>query len=301
MRILITGGSGFVGAYLCEELRRRGHTIWRPSFYEMDVTKPENVWRYMDSIAIPDALVHLAAQSNVRNSWDSPDNTVAVNTVGTIQIYRAFAAKNPQGIFLFVGSSDEYGIAAQKGVLTEETYCQPQNPYAVSKYAAETILGQLSKVDNTKIICTRSFNHYGPGQKTGFVVSDFASQVAAIKTKKAMPMISVGNLSAKREFVFVTDVIAAYVALLELDVPSGVYNVSGETAYPVREVLDTLVELAEISPRIETDAKRYRPIDVESICGSSKKLKELTGWERKVSLRDGLKRTLDYWLKRYEH
>ena len=297
MKILVTGANGFVGQHLVERLKQKQHDIIAPSRNEIDIVNYKNVFKYIEQER-PDIIFHLAAQSNVGESWIRPLDTVETNIIGTMNLYQAFACNQPKGKFINIGSSEIYGAMAKiEPVLKEDMLCNPQNPYAISKYAAEKILMQLAMKSQSKVISTRSFNHYGPGQERGFVISDFASQIAEIELGYHEPVLFVGNLSAKREFLYISDVIDAYIELIEQDVENGIYNVANGNDYYISDVLQELLCIAKMKIDVQVDQSRFRPIDVKAFCGNKDKLLRL-GWKSKVRLKDGLRKTYEYWLRR---
>lgn len=292
MKILITGAGGFVGKHLIKRLQDNHHELIalglgcdKEAFiqkniplYEADILDEAAVRQCMEKEK-PDAVIHLAAISNVPLSWEKPGLTAEVNVKGTINVFLAFAHANPKGVFLNIGSSDEYGLTAKQGIpLTEDMPCQPQNPYAISKLCAEQMVLQLGKKHGVTVISTRSFNHFGPGQAKGFVVSDFASQIAEIERGEREPVIRTGNLSAVRDFTYVADVVDAYALLLEKDAPGGVYNICSGKAVKIQEILDTLLSLAKTKIQAETDATKLRPVDVPFFVGNGEKIRKATGW-----------------------
>lgn len=297
MRILITGSHGFVGQHLLQQFTEDDAELLTPDRSELDILDRQAVSDYMAAHR-PEHIIHLAAQSNVGLSWRKPIETAATNILGTLNIYAAFAAQHTDGKFLYVGSSDAYGSAAkQNKLLSEEMLCDPQNPYATSKWAAERILLQLSRQDNTNVICTRSFNQYGPGQNRGFVVSDFASQLAAIRLGYAKPVVKVGNLSASREFIYVDDVAKTYRQIILRDIKSGVYNICNGKTIKVEDILQKLIRLTGMSVEVQKDPSRYRPIDVPVIRGSNERLEKVCQLEG-TDIDTGLKKTYEYWLER---
>lgn len=297
MRILITGSQGFVGRHLLQQFKEDDAELLTPDRSELDILDGQAVSDYMIGHR-PDSVIHLAAQSNVGLSWQKPIETAATNILGTLNMYAAFAAQHSSGKFLYVGSSDAYGsVARQDKPLTEDMLCDPQNPYATSKWAAERILLQLSTRDHIKVICTRSFNQYGPGQNRGFVISDFASQLAAIKLGYAEPVVKVGNLSASREFIYVDDVAKTYSYMIRKDIVPGVYNICTGKTVKIESILHKLIHMTGIGVEVQKDASRYRPIDVPIIRGSNERINQFCPIEG-TDLDDGLKRTYEYWLER---
>lgn len=297
MRVLITGAGGFVGRHLQPLLNKQGWDMLATGHDTLDIMDSSAIRRVLKGYA-PDAIVHLAAQSKVGASWEQPEHTAEVNILGSVKLYAEFAQQNPQGKFLYIGSSDVYGITAKKeNVLTEDMPCAPQNPYSISKLAAEQMLFQMAHKYKTKVICTRSFNHYGPGQNRGFVVSDFASQLAEIKLGYREPVIYVGNLAAEREFIYVDDVAEAYITLLAEENANGIYNVASSRAIGIEYILQTLIEIAAVDVEVRVDEKKLRPVDIKAFCGSNARLYSL-GWQPHISLQAGLIKTFDYWLRR---
>ena len=308
MKILITGGGGFVGEHLVAELVARGHEpavvgVANGSFlkkynipvHEADLLDFDNLCAVM-SLESPDAVVHLAAQSNVPFSWENPVLTASVNINGTINVLLAVERAVPQAKILNVGSSDEYGIIAKCGQpLTEDMECQPQNPYSISKLCAEQMILKLAEKKHLNVLHVRPFNHFGPGQRKGFVVSDFASQIAEIESLKIPPVMIVGDLTAARDFLYVNDVVRAYAMILEADIANGVYNIASGIQVRISEILEKLLSFSKTKIEIQQDENKMRPSDVPIFVGSSLKLFSTTGWKPKYQVDDALLATLDYW------
>lgn len=308
MKIIVTGAGGFVGEYLVRLLLQRGHAVtaigisngvflkkWSVPTYEIDILDSKKLSNCLKKER-PDVVIHLAAISNVSISWNKPGLAIDVNIHGTVNVLEALWQANSQATFFNVGSSDEYGLAAVKGVsLTEDILCQPQNPYSISKYCAEQLVLQLGKRYGMHVIHVRPFNHFGPGQARGFVTSDFASQIAAIEKGEQSPIIRVGDLSAYRDFTFVSDVVNAYVGLIEKNVPSGVYNICSGKAQSIQEVLDTLISLSPVNISVEIDKDKFRPSEVPYFIGNCDKLKQETGWRPNYEFKKGMNMVLQYW------
>lgn len=306
MKILVTGAGGFVGEYLVKLLKAHNHDIVAIGInngtFLKELSIPTHVVNILDypvlretmQNVVPDAVIHLAAVSNVPISWNKPGLTIDVNIHGTVNVLQALYEVNPKAKFLNIGSSDEYGLTAKCGKpLTEDMPCQPQNPYSISKYCTEQMVLQLGKKYGMNVISTRSFNHFGPGQAKGFVVSDFASQIKAIEAGEQEPVIRVGDLSAARDFTFVSDVVEAYVSLIEKDVESGVYNVCSGKAMTVQEILAMMLHLSSKEIKVEIDEGKFRPSEVPFFVGCADKLSNATGWKVSTDIIDGLKNILN--------
>lgn len=306
MKVLVTGAGGFVGKHLLRALLDKNHIVaalgigcqalkdMPVALYEANILDFRAVLESMKAFN-PDAIIHLAAQSNVPKSWDMPEETTQINIIGTVNVLKAFRNVNINGKFINIGSGDEYGLTASKcSLLTEDMKCEPQNPYAISKWCAEQMTLQLGKLYGLNVISTRSFNHFGPYQQKGFVVSDFASQIAAIVLGKQKPEIKVGNVEVARDFLYVGDVVNAYVALLENDVESGVYNVASGRSVIIKDILKTLIKLSNKEVEIIVDDSKVRKYDVKSFAGDNSKILKATNWKHDNNIENKLKYTLDY-------
>lgn len=309
MRVLVTGAGGFVGKHLVSRLVNKGHQVFAGlrqgegrfdspvSTVFLDLVDASKIDKIVEAVK-PDGLIHLAAQSMVKIAWQDPANTLLINTVGTINLINSVKLHAPNAKIITVGSSEEYGVTAKKGEpLTEEDACFPQNPYATSKLAMGQVVLQLAKKDQLNIIHVRPFNHFGPGQQEGFVVSDFASQISRIENDLLPPVMKVGDLSAKRDFTDVRDVIEAYVHLLEKPVESGVYNVCSGFPQAISDILNMLLQKANLPIEVQIDSERFRPSEVPVFIGSSDKIRQATGWRPKRNFEESLFETLEWWRK----
>ncbi|MEM9173813.1 MAG: GDP-mannose 4,6-dehydratase [Myxococcota bacterium] len=297
MRVFVTGAGGFVGRRLRPRLERAGHAVIGTD-REVDVTDAEALRAALERTR-PDAVVHLAAMSSVAESWRSPTRCYRLNFLGTRALLEGHARVCPEARVLLIGSADQYAPVGGEGqdrmAFSESTPLRPRSPYARTKAAAEA-LGTAAAEDGRAIVRVRAFNHTGAGQADAFVVSSFARQVAAIRDGRQAPVMRVGNLESVRDFLHVDDVLEAYVALLDPRVPPEVYNVAGGVATPIQSLLDRLLALAEISPRVETDPDRHRPTDW--LVGDATRLRKATGWAPRISLDAILRELLADWTER---
>ncbi len=294
MRVFVTGAGGFVGRRLVPALRAAGHEV-TGSDREIDVTDPDAVAAAL-ARARPEALVHLAALSSVAASWQQPALCYPVNVLGTRSLLRAALRETPSARVLLIGSADQYAATSPRArPLDESAPLLPRSPYARTKAAAER-LGEEAGRLGLDVVRVRAFNHTGAGQDDAFVVSSFARQVAAIRAGRQPPVMRVGNLDSVRDFLHVDDVIRAYVALLDPAVPADVYNVASGRATPIREVLDGLLALADVAPRVERDPARDRPTDW--LVGDASRLRAATAWRPRRSLASILEELYLDWLAR---
>lgn len=297
-RILVTGGSGFVGRVLA-----RMAAAGVPGSPGVPVALPEAV-DLRDAGALAEALrgieaqavIHLAAITFVPESFARPQETCAVNTLGTINLLQGLASRGFEGPFLYVSSGDVYGrVPAAALPVSEDRLPAPRSPYAASKLAAEAFCYQASQTSGVRAMVARPFNHIGPGQSERFVVSGFARQIAEVKLGRRAPVIEVGDLDVTRDFSDVRDVVRAYLMLLERGEPGETYNVCSGVERDVGGLLRTMLGIAGVGAELRVAPERLRPVEQRRMCGSNARLRRATGWEPRFGLEDSLRDTLDYW------
>lgn len=313
MKALIIGGGGFVGGYLIRELAadcQEVHATCLPgedigadkslfTSHILDIMQQDSITELLDAV-MPDTVYHLAAQSSVAVSWKKPRLTAEVNVIGTVNVLESLRAAKKQDIRLvMIGSGEEYGfIRPDSCPLSEEEALRPGNIYAATKACGE-MLGQVyARAYRKDIIMVRAFNHSGPGQSDIFVISDFCRQAAEIEKGSRAPEMSVGNLSAMRDFTDVRDVVRAYRLLSEKGVSGRVYNVGRGRAVTIQYILDTVLSLAKCPIEVKTDPKRMRASDIPIIEPDVSRILEDTGWSAGISMEQTISDTLDYWRSR---
>lgn len=307
---LIIGAAGFVGSYLIDHIQK--NCIWSIAATKMPGEKIEIEAEgieicdldILDRAAVealilrlkPDYVFHLAAQSSVALSWKNPGLTVDVNIKGSLNVLDALRLLDSEPKVLLIGSSEEYGpIRPGSLPVTEETLLRPGNIYAATK-ACQNMLGSIyHNAYGMDVMMVRAFNHIGPNQAPLFVVADFCRQAARIEKGLQEPEIKVGNLSARRDFTDVRDVVRAYVLLVERGKAGETYNVGSGQPIAIREILDRILKLAGVSIQVTIDPERLRPVDVPVIEADISKLKACTGWKPEIALDTTLSESLDYW------
>ena len=301
-KALITGSQGFVGHYLRQELENNGYQV---TGLDLQAGEGVIVADLLDRDAIervvaqekPDVIIHLAGQANVAKSWEIPQKTMELNVVAAINLMETVRCNCPTCRMVLVGSSDQYGNLGEAGKLVSETLTtRPQTPYAVSKEAQEEMAGVYVKAYGLNISMTRSFNHAGAGQGKGFLISDFASGIVAVE-RGEQSCLKVGNLTAKRDFTHVRDVVRAYRLIAEQGQAGEVYNVGSGIVYSAQEILDKLCDLAQFPIPVEQDPTKMRPSDTPVICCDHRKLTEHTGWEPAIAIDKILREVIAWWRK----
>ena len=309
MRALVIGAGGFAGHYLLEELTKSSDEIYATKLpnetitgttakiLDLDITNVEAVFSLFEEIR-PDCVYHLAAQSSAALSWKRPQLTMSINVIGALNVLEAIRALNLKSRVLLIGSGEEYGNVLPAEIpIKESTMVRPANIYAVSKLTQNLLGGLYLKAYGMDIISVRAFNHIGPMQADIFVASDFCKQVAMIEKSRKEPVISVGNLSAIRDFTDARDVVKAYTLLMSKGISGKTYNVGGGTVCKISELLDRILKLSSVQIKVEIDQSRLRPIDTPEISADISELKKDTGWTPSKTLDETLLDTLEYWRK----
>jgi GDP-4-dehydro-6-deoxy-D-mannose reductase len=297
VRLGITGVAGFAGRHLLRALAqapgREAHGADRlepaaaaadpelgaalAGYRALDVTDARTVADWVRDTR-PDAVLHLAAQASGADALRDPVTALRVNGLGSLHVLEAVRAHAPAARVLLVGSADVYGSGAPGGRFTEDAPLRPCNPYAVSK-AVEDLLGELyARTYGLHVVRTRTFSHTGPGQLPRFALASWAEQLARIDAGLAEPEVHVGNLDGVRDYGDVRDVVRAYLALVERGEAGAVYNVCSGAGFPLRELLQRLMDGSGVRARVVRDDARVRARDAEHLVGDPARLVERTGW-----------------------
>lgn len=308
MRALVIGGGGFVGPYLVNHLHedlgyevfvtktvKEQLTLSNAVIYDCDILDKSQITEVLEKVR-PDYIFHLAAQSSVSVSWKNPALTIDVNVKGSINVLDAVRELDYKPRILLIGSGEEYGhIKQEECPIAEDTVLRPGNIYAATKSCQNMLGGIYAAAYDMDVMMVRAFNHIGPNQTPVFVVADFCKQVAEIEKGKKEPVMYVGNLSAKRDFTDVRDVVRAYALLVEKGVGGETYNVGTGHALAIQQILDRIIALSEKHIEVKVDAAKLRPVDVPVIEPDISKIRECTGWTPQIDLNQTLQETLDYW------
>jgi GDP-4-dehydro-6-deoxy-D-mannose reductase len=197
---------------------------------------------------------------------------------------------------LLIGSGEEYGhILPNETPVTENNITRPGNIYAATK-TCQNMIGKLyADAYQMDIVMVRAFNHIGPKQSPLFVVADFCKQVAEIEKELREPVIKVGNLSVKRDFTDVRDVVRAYSLLAQKGKSGETYNVGSGKAIAIGDILKLILSHSTTAITVNVDESKLRPVDVPTIEANIRKVHECTGWNRTIELEQTIVDTLEYW------
>ena len=309
-RVLITGLGGFVGRHLGRLLAETGGGEVYGSVVEMELggelpLPAEQIYTcdLLDEKAVtnlintvrPRQIYHIAGIAEVGRSWDDPGPAYRVNVLGQLNLLQAVVAICPDSRVLVVGSAGEYGLVRQSDCpIGEDHPLRPADPYGVSK-AAQDLMGQQYHLGyGTDVVRTRSFNHIGPAQSTGFLVGRVARLVAEVEKGQRAPVAHFGDLSARRDFTDVRDVARAYQLLMERGTAGEAYNVCSGRAVPVAEVVQMALALGKVPIEFRLDPGRERPTDLPLLLGDNSKLRSATGWEPRISLEQSVKDAVEH-------
>lgn len=310
MKSLIIGGAGFVGAYLIQHLRddlgqevivtKMPHEKIEEDgirIVDLNILEKESVVKLLQEV-MPDYIYHLAAQSSVSVSWKNPQLTIDVNIKGSVNVLEALREINEKPRVLLIGSGEEYGhVQPDEMPIREDNALRPGNIYAATK-ACQNLLGKIyADAYGIQVMMVRAFNHIGPNQAPLFVVADFCKQVAEIEAGKREATLKVGNLSAKRDFTDVRDVVRLYGMLMEKGKAGEIYNVGSGHAIEITDILQMILSKSKTEIKIEKDESKFRPVDVPIIEANVDKVYKATGWEPQIELEQTIQETLDFWRK----
>ena len=313
MKIVITGVSGFVGGYLVNHILEQDPTteiygldivvappnssLASVSYYQLDMFDDRALESVLKSIN-PDYIIHLASFSSVSASWDNPVSSFKNNTNIFLNLVESVRSNTIRCRILSVGSSEQYGVVRIADLPLDETiHPNPTSPYAVARVAQENLSLIYARAFNMDIVCTRSFNHIGPGQTGNFLVSSLGKQFAQIRMNERKT-IHVGTLSVIRDFLDVRDVVRAYWMLLQQGKSGEVYNICSGQGKSVRDIIELYAEVTSLQHNVEINRDLQRPIENQAIVGSNKKIVENIGWKPEIDIRNSLRDIFEYWLNK---
>ena len=314
-KILVTGADGFIGSHLTEFLIARGYDVRAFVFYNSF-----NSWGWLDYLPAEihrnldvftgdirdangvrsaakdcDAIMHLAALIGIPFSYHSPATYIETNINGTLNVVQAARDLGVQKV-IHTSTSEVYGTA-QFVPITEDHPLQGQSPYSASKIGADQIALSYYRSFETPVSVIRPFNTYGPRQSARAVIPTIITQLLA-----GAKSINLGAVSPTRDFNYVSDTVAAFVALLEADGVAGeTINIGSNFEISVEDTANLIADIIGCPLKIETDTRRVRPekSEVERLWASNEKARRLLGWKPEhgglAGFRNGIAKTVEWF------
>ena len=321
--VLITGITGQVGSQLADYiLENTEHNVvgmmrWqepldnlyhltdrinkkdRISLYYADLNDAMSVNRMIDEIR-PDYISHLAAQSYPQTSFNIPIETLQTNIIGTAHLLEAIRQVDPPSqydpVVHICSSSEVYGRAPTGVTLKEDTPLHGASPYSISKIGTDYLGRFYGEAYGIKTFMTRMGTHTGPRRSDVFFESTVAKQIALIEAGYQEPVVYVGNLNCTRTFQDCRDAVRAYWLLMNADVEPGEYfNIAGEEAFKLTEVVDILICFSNLDIRVKIDKDRLRPIDADYQMFDNSKIRNAIDWKPDIPVSQTLLDLLNHW------
>ena len=295
VKAFVTGASGFVGRHLVAHLRDCGDEVVPTDRSDggPDLLDADEFATLVAEVR-PDVVYHLAGQADVAASWLSPIETMRVNVEGThniLEVARTFGVAK----VLTVSSADIYGVVAPEELpIVESAPLRPVSPYAASKAAADLVALQAHLGHGQDVVRARAFNHLGPGQSKSFVGAGFAARIAAAE-RSGDDELQTGDLTPRRDFTDVRDVVRAYRLLATEGRPGVAYNICSGTSVSIGELAGLLLGLTDARMRLVEDPDLLRPVELPELRGDASLLRRHTGWAPSISLDETLSDVLEDW------
>lgn len=309
-KVFVTGADGFIGSHLTEALVKKGAHVTALSQYNSfnyqgwleDIDCRDRVEIISGDVRDPhfckavtkniDVIFHLAALIAIPYSYIAPESYVATNVSGTLNICQAALENNCQRI-IHTSTSEVYGTA-QYVPIDEKHPLQPQSPYSASKIGSDAMAMSFFNSFNLPLTIARPFNTYGPRQSARAVIPTIISQIAAGKKE-----IKLGDTSPTRDFNYVEDTCRGFIALAESEETIGkTINIGSNFEISVQDTLDMIKTLMNSDVRFVTDQQRMRPekSEVFRLWCDNTQIYNLTGFKPQIDLKEGLKRTIEWFL-----
>ncbi|MBI5122294.1 GDP-mannose 4,6-dehydratase [Candidatus Roizmanbacteria bacterium] len=313
-KILITGITGFAGSHLAELLVQDNNTEV-VGIHATD-RNLDNVSAIKDKIHLekinlldldqitnfvnqtrPDVIFHLAAAANPGDSFKNAADFIANNSTSQINLLEAVKeSKLLEAKIMVISSAYVYGLVSENNLpINEQVPFNPDSPYSVSKITQDYLGLSYYNSYKLRIVRLRPFNHIGPRLSTGLAVSRFAKQIVEIEKGVQAPVMTVGNLEAKRDFTDVRDMVKAYVLAAEKCIPGEAYNIGSGVSHRIGDVLESLLQFSKVKIEVKTDQNLLRPSDIPELRCDATKFRQATGWEPEIKLEKTLQDILDYW------
>jgi len=313
MRILVTGGAGFIGSHLVRKLRSLHHDVvvlddfndfYNPEIkranvagFDPDVVVVEGDIRQAGDVARAfaagpfDSIVHIAARAGVRPSIQQPQLYVDTNITGTLHLLEA-ARQHSVPQFVFASSSSVYGLS--KTVPFSEDLPLPQtlSPYAATKLAGEQLCGNYSSLYGLRVVCLRFFTVYGPGQRPDLAIHKFTDSII-----QGRPIPKFGDGNTRRDYTYIDDILLGILGALDYQAkPFDIFNLGESETTTLNELIAQLESATGRTALIE--ALPEQKGDMPLTCADIRKAREHLGYNPQVKIRDGIPKFVDWYLRK---
>jgi len=311
-KILVTGSEGFIGSHLVERLLQEGCKVkamilynsmnsygWLDQIEKKYISQIDfffgdvrDIGSVQNAVKDCDFIFHLAALISIPYSYLAPLSYLRTNVEGTLNILEV-AKKNRIQRVIITSTSENYG-SAQYTPIDEDHILQPQSPYSASKISADMFADSYFRSFNTPIIIARPFNVFGPRQSLRAVIPSIIMQLIR------SPKLYVGNISTIRDYTYVKDTVEGLVTLIKSKRAVGkIFNIGSNKKISIKNIIKLASSILGIKPNIILQKKRFRPAasEVLELHCDSKKIRKFTNWKNKFTFSDGLKETIDWFIK----
>ena len=309
MKVLVTGADGFIGSHLTEALLKDGYRVKALSQYNSfnywgwleDIEPSSNLEIVCGDVRDPnfcreiskdiDVIFHLAALIAIPYSYIAPESYIETNVKGTLNICQS-AKDNKVKRILVTSTSEVYGTARYVPI-DEKHPLQPQSPYSASKIGADAIAMSFYNAFNLPLTIVRPFNTYGPRQSARAVIPTIITQIAS-----GVKEIKLGDTSPTRDFNYVEDICRGFILLSKCDKAIGeTVNIGSNYEISIKETVELIKDIMHSDVKLITDEQRIRPekSEVFRLWCDNRKMKALTGYEPKYSIKEGLEKTVEWF------
>lgn len=306
MRILVSGGAGFVGQFLVPRLRELGHDVYCLEEYFFRTISDFSIAKdhifladIRDTFALneiflkvrPEVVIHLAAMTAVAYSYNRPQETIMTNLIGTVNVAEMSRLLCPNlKQFIFPSSAEVYGVN-NIPVKKETDPLVPNSPYAVSKRGCEDYLFYMKEAYDFPVTVFRPFNSYGRRDSHWFVIEKAIWQMV-----RGNKVCYLGDPIPVRDFLYIDDHVDAYIKAVNNPKAFGeTFNLSTGVGITIKNLAATIKRLTTYKGKIEWESMPPRPLDIMHLVGANDKLKNILGWKEPLPLEEGLKKTIEYW------
>jgi len=313
MRILVTGGAGFIGSHLVEKLLAAGHDVAIlddfNDFYDPQI-KHANIGDFVKDVAVHhvdlrdsasvrnlfhrekfETIAHLAARAGVRPSIQHPQLYYDTNVTGTLHLLDAARVIGVER-FIFASSSSVYGISKTVPFSEDQHLTQTLSPYAATKIAGEFLCSTYSHLYQMRVVALRYFTVYGPRQRPDLAIHQFTRRVYS-----SQPIDQFGNGTTRRDYTYIDDVIQGTMAALKYDGPLfDIFNLGESDTIQLKDLIAAIEKV--LGKKAKINRLPEQPGDMPLTCADISKARKLLGYNPATPLSGGLPRFIDWFLKR---